>query len=262
MNDLELVEVTGGYTKAPILWNVNLAVRECEMVGVFGANGAGKTTLLRALSGNLPTCRGEIRLGDRSLGHLAPWVRVKAGLAHVPEGRHVFAELSVEDNLRAASLTRGLRHRSSVVVFDLFPRLGERRRQLAGTLSGGEQQMLAIGRALMTAPRILAIDEMSAGLAPVIVQELVQGLSKLRDQNISVLLVEQSPAFVADALDRAYQVERGRVIGGGTMTDLGGVDRLAERYLGMHPAARSGTARAPAKGVCPQPPTALRANPE
>jgi branched-chain amino acid transport system ATP-binding protein len=229
---LEVVGLTGGYTKAPVLRDVTLSVDENEIVGLLGANGAGKTTVLRAISGTLPVCRGDISVDGRPLGRLSPWSRVKRGLAHVPEGRHVFGAMTVGENLDVAALAhRG--HASRDDVFDLFPRLRERHRQAAGSLSGGEQQMLAIGRALMTGPRVLVVDEMSAGLAPVLVEQLVHGLAQLRGRGTAVLLVEQSPHLVADVVDRAYLLEQGRVVGMGPLDELGGADRLAELYLGV-----------------------------
>jgi branched-chain amino acid transport system ATP-binding protein len=233
VNDaLEVTGLSGGYTKAPVIRDVHLLVDANEIVGLLGANGAGKSTVLRAISGSLPVCRGDVRLGGRALNGLSPWARVKAGLVHVPEGRHVFAAMSVRENLDVAALVgRGRVSRDE--VFDLFPRLRERQQQAAGSLSGGEQQMLAIGRALMTGPRLLAVDEMSAGLAPVLVEQLVDGLVQLRGRGTGVLLVEQSPHVVAGIVDRVYLLEHGSVVGAGSLDELGGADRLADLYLGV-----------------------------
>jgi branched-chain amino acid transport system ATP-binding protein len=229
---LDVHGLAGGYTRAPVLRDVDLHVLPDEIVAVLGANGAGKTTLLRALSGSLPICRGEVQLGDRELGRLQSWDRVKAGLVHVPEGRRVFGAMTVRENLDVARLVR--RERVPLEeVFDLFPRLAERASQLAGSLSGGEQQMLAIGRALMTAPRVLMIDEMSAGLAPLVIETLMEGLVQLRSRHTAVLLVEQSPHVLADAVDRVYLLEQGAVVGSGTLAALGGTDRIADVYLGV-----------------------------
>jgi branched-chain amino acid transport system ATP-binding protein len=229
---LEVVGLTGGYTKAPVLRDVTLSVDENEIVGLLGANGAGKTSVLRAISGTLPVCRGEVAVDGRPLGRMSPWSRVKRGVAHVPEGRHVFGAMTVAENLDVAALAHRIRA-SRDDVFDLFPRLRERHRQAAGSLSGGEQQMLAIGRAMMTGPRVLVVDEMSAGLAPVLVEQLVHGLAQLRGRGTAVLLVEQSPHLVADVVDRAYLLEQGRIVGTGPLEELGGADRLAELYLGV-----------------------------
>jgi branched-chain amino acid transport system ATP-binding protein len=207
-------------------------VQANEIVGLFGANGAGKTTLLRAISGTLPVCRGEILLGGVSLRRMSSWARVKTGLAHVPEGRHIFGAMKVRDNLDVAGLVgKGKVNRDD--IFDLFPRLRERQNQIAGSMSGGEQQMLAIGRALMTKPRLLVIDEMSAGLAPIIVEQLVAALAQLRGRDTAILLVEQSPNLVADVVDRVYLLDRGQIAGSGTLAEMGGAERLAELYLGV-----------------------------
>ncbi|MEA3019367.1 MAG: branched-chain amino acid transport system ATP-binding protein [Actinomycetota bacterium] len=232
MSRLEVSNVRGGYTEAPVLRDVAFTLDASEIVGLLGANGAGKTTLLRALSGTLPTCDGTVLLDGEPLQRLSPWARVAAGLVHVPEGRHVFGAMTVRENLDVAGLVR----RGAVPkddVYELFPRLAERQSQQAGSLSGGEQQMLAIGRALMTKPRVLLIDEMSAGLAPVLVHQLVDGLMRLRGRDTAVFLVEQSPHFIADAVDRVYLLERGAIVGGGRLDDLGGADGLAQRYLGV-----------------------------
>jgi branched-chain amino acid transport system ATP-binding protein len=222
--------LTTGYLHAPVLRDVTIEVGD-EIVAVFGANGAGKTTLLRAVSGTLPTWHGDVRLDGRSLGRTPPWRRVTRGLAHVPEGRHVFAAMSVEENLDVAGLAA--RRRGSVrdEVYDLFPRLRERHRQAAGTLSGGEQQMLAIGRALMTRPQLLLVDELSAGLAPVVAQSLAAGLAAIRARGIALLLVEQSPQLVAELVDRAYVLDHGALVAEGTIDEIGGIERLAEMYL-------------------------------
>jgi branched-chain amino acid transport system ATP-binding protein len=232
MSLLEVGRLSGGYTKAPVLRDISLRMSPGEVVGVLGSNGAGKTTLLRALSGSLPSCSGAVRLDGVDIGRRSAWGRAKAGLAHVPEGRHVLAAMSVRENLEVAALVS--RRRVSInEVFELFPRLGERQRQSAGSLSGGEQQMLAIGRALMMDPKVMVIDELSAGLAPVIAEQLVAGLVRLRSKGLSVLLVEQSPNFIADAVDRVYLLEQGRVIADGTLDRLGGAQALAELYLGV-----------------------------
>jgi branched-chain amino acid transport system ATP-binding protein len=201
------------------------------MVGVLGANGAGKTSLLRALSGVLPTCSGEVTVDGVKLGRRASWTRAKAGLAHVPEGRHVLAAMSVRENLEVAALVVKKRVALSE-VFELFPRLFERQTQPAGRLSGGEQQMLAIARGVMMDPKVMLIDELSAGLAPVVVDQLVRGLVRLRSRGVGILLVEQSPHLIADAVERVYLLEQGRVVREGTLDALGGASGLAELYLG------------------------------
>jgi branched-chain amino acid transport system ATP-binding protein/branched-chain amino acid transport system permease protein len=229
---LRVENLNGGYAKAPILREVSLEVQPSEIVALFGANGAGKTTLLRAISGALPVCRGEILLGDRRIDRLPTWTRAKLGLAHVPEGRQIFSAMTVRENLEAGALASKA-HASIEEVFSLFPWLRDRERQRAGTLSGGEQQMLAISRALVSSPRVMLVDEMSAGLAPVITEQLVERLALVRDRGVGVLLVEQAPHIVADVVDRAYLVEQGRIVARGTMAELGGPAAIAELYLGV-----------------------------
>jgi branched-chain amino acid transport system ATP-binding protein len=229
---LRVERLSGGYTHAPILRDVSLDVHTGEIVALFGANGAGKTTLLRAISGALPVCHGTVVLGERHIERAATWTRAKLGLAHMPEGRRIFSSMTVRENLDTGAVAR--RGRVTVdEVFDLFPRLRERERQRAGTLSGGEQQMVAIGRALMSGPTVMMIDEMSAGLAPVVTQRLVDGLRRVRDRGVGVLLVEQAPHLVAGVVDRAYLLERGGVVAEGTLDQLGGAAVIAEHYLGV-----------------------------
>ena len=222
--------LTTGYLRAPVLRDVTIDVGD-EIVAVLGANGAGKTTLLRALSGDLRAWEGTVSLHGRDLLRSPSWDRARLGLAHVPEGRHAFTAMTVADNLAVAGLVRGDARFTRERVYELFPRLGERRAQLAGSLSGGEQQMLVVGRALMTGPRVLLIDEMSAGLAPVTARALVESLRAIREEGVAMLLVEQSPHLIADLVDRVYVLERGTVAAAGTVDDVGGVDGLAAMYL-------------------------------
>jgi len=233
---LEITSLSTGYLKAPVLRDVSLTVGN-EIVAVLGANGAGKTTLLRAISGNLKTWSGTITVDGHDLRHSTPWARAKRGVAHVPEGRHTFGAMSVKDNLDVAGLV-GRKRGNRITrdqIYDLFPRLGERGDQLAGSMSGGEQQMLVIGRALMTGPSLLLVDEMSAGLAPVTARTLVESLSTIhRELGIAMLLVEQSPHLIADVVDRVYVLERGTTTIDGTVDDIGGADGLAAVYLGAH----------------------------
>jgi branched-chain amino acid transport system ATP-binding protein len=224
--------LTAGYGHVPVLRDVSLRVGD-EIVGVLGANGAGKTTLLRALSGMLKPWSGSVSVDGRAIGTRSTWSLARAGIAHVPEGRHTFTAMSVADNLAVAALT-GRRTAARFTVddiFQLFPRLAERRNQLAGSLSGGEQQMLVIGRALVTGPRLLLIDEMSAGLAPVTARQLVESLRPIHASGVAMILVEQSPHLIADLVDRVYVLERGTVGASGTVEDIGGVAGLASRYL-------------------------------
>ena len=222
--------LTTGYLRAPVLRDLSIDVGD-EIVAVLGANGAGKTTLLRALSGDLRAWEGTVSLDGRDLLRSPSWDRARLGLAHVPEGRHTFTAMTVADNLAVAGLVRREAGFTRDRVYELFPRLGERRNQLAGSLSGGEQQMLVVGRALMTGPRVLLIDEMSAGLAPVTARALVESLRAIRAEGVAMLLVEQSPHLIADLVDRVYVLERGTVAASGTVDDIGGVDGLAAMYL-------------------------------
>jgi len=228
---LRIDALTTGYTRAPVLRDVSLEVGD-EIVALLGANGAGKTTLLGAVSGLVKTWSGTIEVGGHKLGRSSSWSRVKIGLAHVPEGRHIFKAMTVADNLDVAGLVGGSSSPTKRDVYEIFPRLGERKNQLAGSMSGGEQQMLAIGRALMTGPRLLLIDEMSAGLAPKTAQLLVESLRLIRQRGIAMLLVEQSPQLIADLVDRVYVLERGRIARQGTVAEVGGREHLADVYLG------------------------------
>ena len=226
--------LTTGYADAPILSEVSLDVAPGEVVGVLGANGAGKTTLLRALAGTLPCWKGSIALGGSDITRLTPWRRVGLGLAHVLEGRHVFGPLTVAENLDAAALAGRSNGGVRDEVLELFPLLAERLGQRAGSLSGGEQQMLAIGRALMCGPSFLMVDEMSDGLSPLITQELLAGLRRInRDRGVALVLVEQSPHLIADVVDRVYLLEHGRVAASGTIEGVGGAGAIAELYLGV-----------------------------
>jgi branched-chain amino acid transport system ATP-binding protein len=230
---LRLENVTTGYTKAPILHDVSLEVEQ-QFVGVLGANGAGKTTMLRTICGELKPWSGTIELAGRPAGRMSTWKRVSMGVVHVPEGRHVFGGMTVRENLDVAGLAGRDAARRRERVLELFPRLAERQKQLAGSMSGGEQQMLAIGRALMCDPRLLLIDEMTAGLAPVIAQHLVEALVQIHREGIGIIVVEQSPLLIGDAVERLYLMEGGRIVGAGSLEQLGGPDALAERYLGVH----------------------------
>ena len=230
MTVLSVERLTTGYLRAPVLRDLTIEVGD-EIVAVLGANGAGKTSLLRALSGDLKVWHGSISLEGRDLGRSPSWDRARLGLAHVPEGRHPFTAMTVADNLAVAGLVGRPGAFTRDEVYDLFPRLGERRAQMAGSLSGGEQQMLVVGRALMTGPRLLLVDEMSAGLAPVTARALVESLRAIRERGVAVLLVEQSPHLIADLVDRVYVLERGTVAAAGTVDEIGGVDGLAAMYL-------------------------------
>ncbi len=230
---LETRDLSAGYTHVPVIRDVSISVDRAEMVGLLGPNGAGKTTLLRTLAGSISSRSGTVEFEGAEITKHPPHRRARLGLAHVPEGRQVFAELTVADNLRVAGLINDASAEAEAAVIDLFPRLGERLRQLAGTLSGGEQQMLAIGRALMTGPRVLMVDEMSAGLAPILAQELVTSLARIRDSGVSILVVEQSPHLIDDVVDRVYLLQRGSIVAAGALAELGGAAAIADLYLGV-----------------------------
>jgi branched-chain amino acid transport system ATP-binding protein len=231
---LEIANLDCGYGDVPILHGVSLHVNEGEVVSLVGANGAGKTTLLRAVSRLLPV-RGSVRFAGEDTARLAPEEIVTRGLAHVPEGRQLFVGMSVLENLRLgapagcsrAELARRLDH-----VCGLFPRLAERRHQRAGTLSGGEQQMAAIGRGLMMAPKLLMLDEPSLGLAPALVAGIFEIVSAVNALGISVLLVEQNVVESLRRSHRAYVIETGRIVLDGDARELLGDDRLRRSVLG------------------------------
>jgi branched-chain amino acid transport system ATP-binding protein len=233
---LRLHDVSAGYGTFQALWNVELEVRAGEAVAVVGPNGAGKTTLLRAVSGQLPLREGDLEMEGRSLRGLAPHRFVQAGIAHCPENRRLFPRMTVEDNLKmGAFIPEARRHYAERLawVYGLFPRLRERRGQIAGTLSGGEQQMCAIGRALMSRPRLLLLDEPSAGLAPVIVRQVFELVRRIRDEGFTVLIVEQNIQQVLNLVDRAYLLEVGRVRASGTSAELRDNEFLRKAYLGI-----------------------------
>jgi branched-chain amino acid transport system ATP-binding protein len=238
---LEVRDLAVGYGRVEALHRVSLAVDAGAIVTVIGPNGAGKTTLLAALMGLLPA-RGTLRYDGRDLAPLPVEARVAAGLTLVPERRELFGELSVEDNLRLGAFHR-VRHgergadRDLAPVYELFPRLRERHAQLAVTLSGGERQMLAIGRALMSKPRLLMLDEPSLGLAPRIVRDILRIVSDLRQTGVAILLVEQNARAALQIADRGYVLETGEMALEGSSAELSGNPRVVESYLGLAGAA-------------------------
>ena len=233
---LELRRVTAGYGEFTALWDVTLRVNPGEAVAVVGPNGAGKTTLMRVISGLVRPRAGALLWEGGSLDGLAPHQVVGQGIAHVPEGRRIFPRLSVGDNLRMGSFLPAARRaapESLARVFDLFPLLSERRRQLAGTLSGGEQQMLAIGRALMSCPKLILLDEPSMGLAPVMVLRLFELIRRVREEGYTILIVEQNVRQVLALADRAYLLEVGRIRLEGRAQELLEEDFVRKAYLGV-----------------------------
>jgi branched-chain amino acid transport system ATP-binding protein len=222
------------YGKVEAVRGVSLEVLDDEIVTIIGANGAGKTTLLNAIMGILPL-RGAAAFADQDITPLEIEDRVAAGLSLVPEHRELFSTMSVEDNLQlgAFRVAKPVAEKSFERVYGLFPRLKERRKQLAGTLSGGEQQMLAMGRALMGAPKLLMLDEPSLGLAPIIVADIFRTVRELRDAGVSVLLVEQNAQAALKIADRAYVMELGEFILSGPAADIAGNARVVASYLGF-----------------------------
>jgi len=232
---LELADVVSGYGPIEVLHGLSLRVEEGEAVTLIGANGAGKTTTLRTITGLIRPRRGEIRLDGRRLDRLPPHAIVRCGVAHVPEGRRVFGRLTVLENLELGAFTR--RPGREVAedlerVLTLFPRLRERLSQPAGTLSGGEQQMLAIGRALMARPRLLLLDEPSMGLSPVMVETIFAVIRDIHRQGTALLLVEQNVPLALAVASRGYVLEAGRIVAEASAADLRESDVVRRAYLG------------------------------
>jgi branched-chain amino acid transport system ATP-binding protein len=233
---LNLRNISAAYGSFRALFDVSLDVEAGEAIGVVGPNGAGKSTLMRVISGMLRASSGELSFEGRSLTRLPAHRIVEAGIAHVPEHRRLFPKLTVEENLRiGAFLPAARRHYAerSEWVYALFPRLFERRRQLAGTLSGGEQQMVAIGRALMSKPKMLLMDEPSAGLAPLVVEQVFDLVRRIRAEGVTVLIVEQNVQQVLDVVDRAYLIEVGRIRLSGSSAELKNDAMIRQAYMGL-----------------------------
>lgn len=233
---LEVKALTGGYGPLPVLHDVSLHVGLQEFVAVIGANTAGKSSLLRAISGLLPRVSGQILFDGQELTALQPHEIAALGIAHVPEGRHVFPEMSVEENLFMGAYARNDRagaQRALERVYNLFPRLKERRSQLAGSMSGGEQQMVAVGRGMMLEPKLLVLDEPSLGLAPMVVEEMHQRFLDIHASGVTVLLVEQNVSLALHSAQRAYVLSSGRVEIEGEARALLDDDRIRRAYLGI-----------------------------
>lgn len=240
---LRIETLAAGYSDVQVLHGVSLDVSASEAVALVGANGAGKTTLAKTIAGLLPARRGQIVFADRSVERASPRERIRLGMAHVPEGRQIVAALTVADNLRLGAYAQqhrlgedGIKRRVAAVC-ELFPPLRERLEVVAGNLSGGQQQMLAIARALMIEPRLLILDEPSLGLAPALVAEIFRLIVTLRGQGISILLSEQNAQMSLGIADRAYVIEMGRITLADNARELLGRPEIAERYLGVGTAA-------------------------
>jgi branched-chain amino acid transport system ATP-binding protein len=233
---LEIENIVVGYGRIEALHGISLGVDEGEVVALIGANGAGKTTTMRAISGLRPLSSGSIRFDGEDISRLRADLRVRRGLCQAPEGRGIFPGMTVAENLDMGAYTR--RDKAGIAadlrrVFDLFPRLQERRKQAAGTLSGGEQQMLAIGRALMASPKLLLLDEPSMGLAPMLIQQIFTIISEISKQGTTILVVEQNAQQALSRADRAYVMETGAIVKAGTGQDLLTDPAVKEAYLGV-----------------------------
>jgi len=233
---LTLTDIDASYGQIQALWNVSLEVRDHEVVTLIGANGAGKSTTLRTIAGLLAPQRGRLTFDGRDITGLEVYARVEHGITLVPEARQLWPGLCVEENLELGAYSkraRGRKNETLKKMYELFPRLGERRRQKAATLSGGEQQICAIGRGLMSLPRLLLLDEPSLGLAPLLVKEVFEIIGSVRDSGVTVLLAEQNVSRALDVATRAYVLESGRVTLSGAARDLAANRSVREKFLGI-----------------------------
>jgi branched-chain amino acid transport system ATP-binding protein len=233
---LSIEGLEAGYGEVQVLWGLSLKARRGQLTAIVGANGAGKTTTLRAIAGTLTPWRGRVMFGDEDVTRVPSHVKAARGLALVPEGRQLFSAMSVAENLELGAFsTRASRSYAERLdqVFSLFPRLAERQRQRAGTLSGGEQQMVAIARGLMSDPEILIIDELSLGLAPVVVYQLLATLKRLKEAGLTILLVEQNVHLALVLSDYAYVIAEGRIFTEGLPAELAAKPEIRRAYLGL-----------------------------
>ena len=238
--DTSIVELKGlraGYDEIQVLWGIDLAVRKGEITALIGSNGAGKTTLMRALSGLIPVQSGAYLCEGEDISKAIAATILSRGIVHVPEGRRLFGAMSVEDNLLMGAYSRQVSSselkRDLDRVYTTFPKLLERRNQASATLSGGEQQMCAIGRGLMSAPKLLMVDELSLGLSPLLVEQLVAALRTLNAEGMSILLVEQDVITALDLCDTAFVMDMGRIVRSGSGQDLLADPIIGEAYLGV-----------------------------
>lgn len=233
---LEVRDLEAGYGEVQVLWGVNLVVQEGRMTTLVGANGAGKTTTMRAIMGVVRPKAGSVRFLGQDVTHLTPYQKAQMGLVLVPEGRQLFTDMTVEENLEMGAYSPRARRKldqNLARVYQLFPRLAERKHQRAGTLSGGEQQMLAVGRGLMADPKVLMIDELSLGLAPVLAQSLFGTLRQLKEEGLTILLVEQNVHLALALSDYAYVLAEGRVRIEGPSREVAKNEEVRKAYLGI-----------------------------
>jgi branched-chain amino acid transport system ATP-binding protein len=233
---LEIKGIESGYGEVQVLWGISLQVKPGKLTTIIGANGAGKTTTLRSIMGSVRTWKGKVVLNGEDISKLPPHARANRGLVLVPEGRQLFADMSVEENLEMGAYAQRARKgqkQNLERVYDTFPRLQERRKQQSSTLSGGEQQMLAMGRGLMQEPLVLMIDELSLGLSPLLAQQLFLSLKALRKQGLTIVLVEQNVHLALALSDYTYVLAEGRVEIEGKSREVAGMDAVRKAYLGL-----------------------------
>jgi branched-chain amino acid transport system ATP-binding protein len=231
---LEIKNLSAAYGRIQVLWGVSLKVEDKEIVSLIGANGAGKSTLLKSVIGVLKPLGGEIRFRSENIVGKRPHIMVKAGISYVPEGRRLFSTMNTAENLRmgAPRVSADLDKRFDR-VYSLFPALKDRRKQAAGTLSGGEQQMVAIGRALMSAPKLLLLDELSFGLSPIMFERVLAAIESIRESGVSILMAEQNSERALESSDRSYVMENGRIELDGISSELIDNPKIREAYLGV-----------------------------
>jgi branched-chain amino acid transport system ATP-binding protein len=233
---LEISNINVFYGDVQVIWNLSFEVKEGEIVALIGANGAGKSTTLKTISGILRPKSGQIVFNGIPIQEIQPYKLIEKGLVHVPEARRLFVEMTVEENLDLGSLkgeAKTEREKTKQMVFEMFPRLQERKRQLAGTLSGGEQQMLAIGRGLMSKPKLQMFDEPSLGLSPILVRDIFNVIRQIKEEGTTVLIVEQNVKQTLAIADRAYVLENGKIVLQGTGQSLLNDEHVRTAYLGI-----------------------------
>lgn len=233
---LDVKNINSFYGKIQVLWDVSLKVDKGEIVALIGGNGAGKTTLINAITGLLPIASGEIHFLDKRIDQMQPHIITEMGISHIPEGRKLFSEMNVRENLEMGAYAKNAwKNKKETLerVYKMFPKLKERERQLARTFSGGEQQMLAMGRGLMSTPKLCIIDEPSNGLAPKVVLDIFKIIQSLREQGITILLIEQNVRHTLEISDRAYVLENGRIVMEGDCATCLASEHIKKAYMGL-----------------------------